>query len=303
MNVRTLLTQGYDTLFFAEIDTPLLDAVVLLAHALSTTKEKLLASMPEEADPDAAQLFRGFIDQRCRGIPVSYIRKIKEFYGLEFYVDERVLVPRPDTEVLVEKVLDVVRHDPRLQRVHDVGTGSGCVGIAIKRTVPHLTVSASDISASALEVAGRNAEQILGGALPSFRSDMLDAVPGTFDVIASNPPYLRDQEVSDMLRLGWPEPALALRGGEDGTDLAARLIRSAPARLASGGWLILEASAPQFTRLYALMDQAGFHSIDVEKDLAGRDRVIAGRLDRPADAVQVHPLLGESLKDGGALRG
>ena len=185
-------------------------------------------------------------------------------------MDERVLVPRPDTEVLVEKVLDVVRRDPRLQRVHDVGTGSGCIGIAIKRTLPRLAVSASDISEPALEVAGRNAQQLLGGALPSFRSDMLEAVPGTFDIIASNPPYVRDEEVFDMLKLGWPEPALALRGGEDGTDLAARLIRSAPTRLDPGGWLILEASPPQFTRLYALMDQAGFHSIDVEKDLAGQ---------------------------------
>jgi release factor glutamine methyltransferase len=303
MTVRPLLTQGYDTLFFAEIDTPLLDAVVLLAHALSTTKEKLLASMPDEVDPEAEQLFRGFIDQRCKGVPVSYIRKCKEFYGLEFYVDERVLVPRPDTEVLVEKVLDVVRRDPRLQRVHDVGTGSGCIGIAIKRTIPRLAVSASDISEPALEVAGRNAQQLLGSALPSFRSDMLEAVPGTFDVIASNPPYLRDQEVSDMLKLGWPEPALALRGGEDGTDLAARLIRSAPARLAPGGWLIMEASATQFSRLYALMDQAGFHSIDVEKDLAGRDRVIAGRLDRPAEADQTHPLLAQGLGGGETLHG
>jgi release factor glutamine methyltransferase len=292
MIVRTLLTQGYDTLFFAEIDTPLLDAVVLLAHALSMTKEKLLASMPDEVAPQAEEAFRGSIDQRCKGIPVSYILRRKEFYGLEFYVDERVLVPRPDTEILVEKVLDVVRHDPRLLRVHDVGTGSGCIGIALKRTLPRLAVSASDISDAALEVAGRNAEQLLGAALPSFRSDMLETVPGTFDIIASNPPYVPDGEVSDMLKLGWPEPALALRGGEDGTDIAARLIRSSPARLAPGGWLILEASPPQFTRLYALMDQAGFHSIDVEKDLAGRDRVIAGRLDRPADGG-AHPLLSE----------
>jgi release factor glutamine methyltransferase len=295
MIVRTLLTQGYDTLFFAEIDTPLLDAVVLLAHALSTTKEKLLASMPDEADPEAEQVFRRFIDQRCRGIPVSYILRRKEFYGLEFYVDERVLVPRPDTEVLVEKVLEVVRHDPRLERVHDVGTGSGCIGIALKRTLPRLAVSASDISDAALEVAERNAERLLGSAIPSFRSDMLEAVPGTFDIIASNPPYVPDGEVADMLKLGWPEPALALRGGEDGTDLAARLIRAAPARLAAGGWLIMEASPPQFTRLYALMDQAGFHSIDVEKDLGGRDRVIAGRLDRAA--APVHPLLAEPRED------
>ena len=281
MTARSLLAQGYDTLFFAEVDTPLLDAIVLLAHAVDMTKERLLASLPDTVSPEVEERYRTLLDRRCQGIPVSYLRRVKEFYGLEFYVDERVLVPRPDTEVLVEKVLGVVRGDPGLRRVHDACAGSGCVGIALKRTVPDLEVSASDISGTALEVASLNGRRLLGRGLPAFCSDMLDAVPGPFDVIAANPPYLRDDDVADMRKLGWPEPELALRGGTDGTALAKRLIRAAPAKLAAGGWLVLEAAPVQFNRLYALMDQAGFHSIDVEQDLAGRDRVIAGRLDRP----------------------
>ena len=131
MTVRSLLTQGYDTLFYAEVQTPFLDAVVLLAHAMETTKEKLLASLPDEVPPGVrGHASGGFVDLRCAGVPVSYIRQAKEFYGLDFYVDERVLVPRPDTEVLVEKVLQCVRADPRLRRVHDACTGSGCIGIA-----------------------------------------------------------------------------------------------------------------------------------------------------------------------------
>ena len=125
MTARSLLTQGYDTLFYAEVQTPFLDAVVLLAHAMGTTKEKLLASLPDEVPPEAESRFRGFLDLRCAGVPVSYIRRVKEFYGLDFYVDERVLVPRPDTEVLVEKVLQVIHADPRLQarprRLHRLG--------------------------------------------------------------------------------------------------------------------------------------------------------------------------------------
>jgi release factor glutamine methyltransferase len=284
MTVRSLLARGYDTLFFAEVDTPLLDALVLLAHALDTDKEHLLASLPDPVGEQEEERYRVLVDTRCAGTPISYIRKVKEFYGLEFYVDERVLVPRPDTEVLVEKVLQIVRGDPRLRRVHDACTGSGCIGIALQRTVPGLEVSASDISPLALEVAGVNAERLLGRPLPSFQSDMLEAVPGSFEVIASNPPYLRDNEVADMRKIGWPEPALALRGGVDGTALAQKLIRSAPRKLVAGGWLVLEAAPPQFNKLYALMDQAGFHSIDVEKDLAGSDRVIAGRLDLPTRA-------------------
>jgi len=286
MTVRSLLTQGYDTLFFAELDTPLLDALVLLAHALETDKEHLLASLPDSVSAEDEERYRALVDKRCAGTPVSYIRKVKEFYGLEFFVDERVLVPRPDTEVLVEKVLRLVRGDPRLRRVHDACTGSGCIGIALQKTVPALEVSASDISPLALEVAGVNAERLLGRGLPSFRSDLLEGVPGPFEVIASNPPYLRDDEVAEMRTLGWPEPELALRGGADGTVLAEKLIRSAPAKLVPGGWLVLEAAPPQFNKLYALMDQAGFHIIDVEKDLAGSDRVLAGRLDH---ATQDYP--------------
>jgi release factor glutamine methyltransferase len=284
MTLRSLLSQGYDTLFFAEVLTPFLDAAVLLAHAMEVTKEKLLASLPDEAPPEIEARFKGFLDLRCSGVPVSYLVKHKEFYGLDFFVDERVLVPRPDTEVLVEKVLQCVRADPRLRRVHDACTGSGCIGISVKRAVPGIEVSASDISAPALEVAAMNAERILGGSLPAFRSDLLDSVPGSFDLIASNPPYLRDDEVTDLRKLGWREPELALAGGGDGTSLAARLIRTAPSRLTTGGWLVLEAAPAQITKLFALMDQAGFHTIDVEKDLAGSNRVIAGRLDA---AVQV----------------
>jgi len=279
MTVRSLLAQGYDTLFYAEVQTPFLDAVVLLAHAMKTTKEKLLASLPDEVPPAIETRFCEPIDLRCTGVPVSYIIRRKEFYGLDFYVDERVLVPRPDTEVLVEKVLGIVRSDPRLRRVLDACTGSGCIGISVKHAAPGLEVSASDISAPALEVAALNADRILGGTLPAFRSDLLESVPGSFDLIASNPPYLRDDEVTDLRKLGWREPELALAGGRDGTALAERLIRTAPSRLHPGGWLVLEAAPLQITKLFALMDQAGFHTIDVEKDLAGSNRVIAGRLD------------------------
>ena len=134
---------------------------------------------PTRCRPDAETRFRGFLDLRCSGVPVSYIRRVKEFYGLDFYVDERVLVPRPDTEVLVEKVLQCVHADPRLRRVHDACTGSGCIGIAVKRTAPGLDVSASDISTGALEVAAVNAGRLLGAALPAFQSDLLESVPGS----------------------------------------------------------------------------------------------------------------------------
>ncbi|HTP59542.1 MAG TPA: peptide chain release factor N(5)-glutamine methyltransferase [Spirochaetia bacterium] len=278
MTVRTLLKQGYDRLFLAEVDTPLLDALLLLAFSLQTTKEKVLASLPEEVSAPVEAGYLDLVDRRSAGTPVSYIRRIKEFWGLEFYVDERVLVPRPDTEALVEKVLEVVRADPRLLRVHDACAGSGCIGISLQSAVPRLSVSASDLSAEAGEVLRLNAEKLLGREMEFFVSDLLEGVPGSYDVITANPPYLSDSEVDDMRKLRWPEPEMALRGGRDGTSVAERLIRAAPRKLAENGWLILEAAPPQFIKLFALMDQAGFQSIDVIQDMSGHNRVIAGRL-------------------------
>ncbi len=301
MTARSLLTQGYDRLFYAEVDTPLLDAVVLLAHASAQSKERLLASLPEAVSEEVAEAYQDLIARRCAGTPVSYLRRQKEFYGLEFYVDERVLVPRPDTEVLVEKALRLARGDPHVRRVHDSCAGSGCVGISLQSAMPELAVSASDVSPHALEVLELNARRLLPVPFPSYRSDLLEQVPGEFDLIVSNPPYLRDDEIADMRKLAWPEPELALRGGADGTAVAERLIRAAPARLAPGGWLALEASPLQITKLYAIMDQTGFHSIDVDKDLAGRDRVIAGRLDggEPPWADGAPPWAGGGPAGGG----
>jgi len=295
VTVRSLLRHGYDKLFYAEVETPLLDAAVLLAHASGQSKERVLASLPDPVTEEIAAAFHSLIDRRCAGTPVSYLLRQKEFYGLEFYVDERVLVPRPDTEVLVEKALRVARGDPGLRRVHDSCAGSGCVGISLQNAMPELVVSASDLSTPALEVLEMNARRLLSNPFPTYRSDLLEQVPGQFDLIVSNPPYLRDDEMEDMRKLSWPEPELALRGGTDGTLIAERLIRAAPQRLGPGGWLLLEAAPLQITKLYALMDQAGFHSIDVDQDLGGRDRVIAGRL----DGGRIPPMGGRSPRRGG----
>jgi release factor glutamine methyltransferase len=278
MTARELLGRGYQTLFLAEVDTPMLDAVILLAFAMNLSKEKLLSSLPEAVEGGSEERYRDFLEQRSAGKPVSYIRRVKEFFGLDFYVDERVLVPRPDTETLVEKVLDIRRSDPGIRDVHDACTGSGCIAISLKRMAPELRVSASDISAPASEVFRINAERILGEEIPFFLSDLLDGVPGSFDVISANPPYLQDGEMDNLNKIGWPEPDLSLRGGKDGTAIAARLIKNAARKLRPHGWLVLEAAPSQFLKLFALMDQAGFRAISVDSDLAGRDRVISGTL-------------------------
>ncbi len=282
MTFRSLLAQGTSAMTLAEVDTPVLDALVLLAYAAGITKETLLARLPDEAPDGTGERYAAALDQRAAGIPVSYIRGKKEFFGLEFLVDGRVLVPRPDTETLVEAVLGLVDADPSLARVHDACTGSGCVAIALQHERPALTVSASDISAAAGEVFAANARAVLGRDIPFQVSDLLATVTGTFDVLTANPPYIGDAEVDRMARAGWPEPGLALRGGPRGTELALRLVAQAPGRLAPGGWLVMEASPGQFGELAGAMVGAGFGDTRVREDLAGRERVILGRLGTPS---------------------
>lgn len=277
MTLRSLLAQGTSAMALAEVDSPALDALVLLAFAAGTSKEKLLASLPEEAAPGIEQRYHALLGRRAAGTPVSYLRGVKEFYGLEFLVDERVLVPRPDTETLVECARELAAADPGLRTLHDACTGSGCVAISLAHGEPGLGVSASDISVRAAEVFALNSQKILGRQLPFAVSDLLEAVSGSFHLITANPPYLGEAEVEAMCAAGWPEPSLALRGGREGTEVAARLISQAPGRLAEGGWLALEAGPTQSARLAEAMAEAGFVDITVRQDLAGRDRVIAGR--------------------------
>ena len=278
MTVGGALNQGKERLFYAEVDTPMLDATLLLSEALEVSKERLLASLPDPLDPDRWRQYSELLDLRCAGQPVSYIRRKKEFFSLEYYVDPRVLVPRPDTEVLVEEALRLLESDPLIQRVHDACTGSGCVAISLKHSFPTVRVSGSDISREALQVAAMNARRLLPAeGFRLRRSDLLARVPGRYDLITANPPYLTDGEVENMRKIGWPEPALALRGGIDGMDLLRRLTRQALGKLRPRGYLLLEASPAQMKLLERELAGLGYGQIEVIPDLAGRARVIRAR--------------------------
>ena len=277
MTIQNALREGHNLLFYAEVDTPVLDATVLLGEALDISKERIFASLPEVMDGESYQRYRDMLERRCSGIPVSYIRNKKEFFGLEFYVDERVLVPRPDTETLVEALLGFIDRNPGPLKIHDTCTGSGCVAISVKLKNPDLDISASDISPEAGEVFAINSYVLLGYQLPCYRSDLLQQVPGSFDLISANPPYLLEGEVDNLSKIGWPEPELALRGGIEGTALAERLITDSAFRLKTGGAIFLEGAPAQIERLKAYLLASGYSEIEVFKDLGGRERVISAR--------------------------
>ncbi len=226
----------------------------------------------------AAELgdIRALIKRRQAGESVAYLVGKKEFWGLELAVDARVLVPRPDTETLIEEArarLDEVE----APRIADVGTGSGALAVTLAKLRPDAVVFASDVSAGALEVARGNAER-LGVAVTFLEGDL--AAPllphAPFRLIVANLPYIPSAELAALPPEVRAEPALALDGGADGLDLVRRLIIAAPALLAPGGALALEIGAGQAAATSALLAAAGFGEISVRPDLAGVERVVAG---------------------------
>lgn len=264
-------------------DTPFLDALLLLCETTGLSKERLLASYSDEVDGARLETFLAAVDRRCAGEPVSYILGRKEFYGREFTVGPGVLVPRPDTEILVECALTVIDQTPKHAResplqIHDCCTGSGCIAVTIacERDV---VVSASDISADALSYARKNAVHH-GVEIDFFRSDLLNAreIGGReLQIITANPPYVADNEVDDLQNAGWPEPRLSLAGGADGLDHVRKLVVQAAGCLATGGWLMVEIGSDQGPAAEAVFESAGFADTELVHDLAGRHRVCRGR--------------------------
>jgi len=253
-----------------------IDGQLLLLHALgrSPGERAWLLAHDTEALADAARRdFMRFCERRAAGEPLAYITGRKEFFGLDLRVDPRVLVPRPDTETLVEWALEVVRDRPA-PRIIDLGTGSGAIALAIKRQRPDAQITATDSSASALEVAAANARD-LDVDTAFRRASWLAGIDQRFDLIVSNPPYIatRDEHLAALAH----EPRGALVAGPDGLDDLRAIIGQAPARLVAGGWLLLEHGYDQADAVRALLAGAGFQDIGSRPDLAGIPRCSGGQ--------------------------
>ena len=266
-------------------ETPYLDALLLLGHAASMTTEQLFAAFEDRISESILATYQHLVADRCKGIPVSYLRGVKEFFGREFRVGRGVLVPRPDTEILVETALEEIdRCGTAALHVHDCCTGSGCVAItlACERAC---TCTASDISGEALSYAHLNAIALDRPEIAFWRGDLLaplrDRIAGGETtrpvIITANPPYVADNEVEDLTSRGWPEPALALDGGSDGLVIVRRLAEDAEACLSDGGCLMVEIGAGQGAASTEILEAAGFGEVSLIRDLGDRDRVCRGR--------------------------
>lgn len=277
MTVRDVLKEGSDYLKECRIETAYLDSSLLLSRCMGISKEKLYASFPDIVEDREYSSFREMLLKRAEGHPIAYILGEKEFFGLNFHIEEGVLCPRPDTELLVEKVLTLTENDSTLKDVLDLCTGTGCIAISLKVNNKGLNVSASDISPDAERIFSINNCSLADESITFKKSSLFDRIEGTFDIIVSNPPYLTTAETDQRMDEGWKEPGLALDGGEDGLDLIRIIIGEAPSFLNERGYLLIEAHPDQMESMRACMKEKGFENIIILKDLPGLDRVICGR--------------------------
>ena len=269
--IREALDSAVIALAAAGVDTPRLDAEVLLAHVLGVDRAQLVAHPDRALDPAQARRFMDAARRRREREPVAYITGSRGFRALELAVDARVLIPRPETEHLVEAALGL----PRGARVVDVGTGSGAVALALKAERPDLEVLATDTSAGSLAVARENARR-LGLDVAVLEGDLLEPVAGRVDAIVSNPPYVAEGDRAALMpEVARWEPAEALFAGPDGLAVIRRLLPAAAA--AGAGLVALEVGAGQAPAVRELARGAGFLATEAVRDLAGHERVVVAR--------------------------
>jgi len=308
MLIREAAAQGNAILRNAGIDNPGLDSSLILSFVLKTSRTSLMAAGSESISEKDFEAFLALIEKRRSGFCAAYITGKKEFRGLEFAVNSSVLVPRPDTETLVEAALKTLNIDLRglnglaqnkKINVLDLCTGSGAVAIALKHEMPELEVHASDICAQALDVAQKNSECLLGiDQINFFISDLFDVIKSKhstfliphspashsslvpYSLITANPPYVRTDEIKTLSAEVQNEPRIALDGGESGLFIIECIINEAPQFLINGGSLLLEADPRQMEAITILLKTRRFINIKIYNDLGGSQRVIGGKFEK-----------------------
>jgi release factor glutamine methyltransferase len=279
-NLRTILQRTTRDLTAGGSLSPRLDAEVLLMRFLGIDRLQLCMQPERELSQEEVAGFARWVERRSLGEPVAYILGEKEFWSLRFEVGREVLIPRPETECLVEELLRFYPPPGRSLRILDIGTGSGAIAVTLARELSAARVVASDISAESLAVARRNAQiHSVDDRMGFFQGDLLEAVSGVFDIICSNPPYIPEDEYA-VLPAGIRdfEPCGALIAGSDGLDFHRKIIREGVHRLKTGGRIFLEIGEGQRDRVEALFrEEGGYRNIDCRKDYGGIDRVVSAQ--------------------------
>lgn len=279
--IESVLRWAADDFRQRGLESPRLDAELLLGNALGLSRVQLIVDAKRPLSPSELARFRDHVKRRRKREPVAYLLRRREFFGRSFEVDAHVLIPRPETELLVEVMLDRTRHSSLSARVLDLCTGSGCVAITAAKERPTTFVVATDLSADALAVARRNRERLSAYNVALYTGDLFAPLKGCsirFDAIVSNPPYIPNDEIAELQAdVRDFEPHLALAGGADGLDIVRRIISEAPEHLCRGGTLALEVGAGEADATVALMRSTGFVDVTATRDLAKIERVVDGR--------------------------
>lgn len=274
MKWREAKAVGEQLLAKAGIPDPETDAWLLLSFFGEISRSLYLMDQNEEIPEDREARYMEKIHERCKRIPLQHLTGEQEFMGYRFEVTKDVLIPRQDTEVLVEEAL---LRAPKGADVLDLCTGSGCIAISLKKERQDLCVCASDLSGKALTVAKRNAK-LQKAEVTFFEGDLFEPVEGWFDLIVSNPPYIPTADIFDLQEeVRDHDPFLALDGKEDGLFFYRKIISESGNYLKTGGWLMFEIGSDQGADVSEGMKRAGFEEVQVIKDLAGLDRVVLGR--------------------------
>jgi len=281
MNIREILNRATAQLNKAGSTSPRLDAEILLAASLNADRLELYKNPEKCPAEEESGRFARWLARREQGEPVAYIVGVKEFWSLSFEVNREVLIPRPETEILVEEALQAVKElGLSAPAILEIGTGSGAIIVALARELPGAHLTATDISAAALDLARRNAcRHGLEGRIEFLCGSFFEPVSGIFDIVVANPPYIPVTEFAGLPRgVKEYEPSLALLAGEEGTACHREIIAGSSGYLRKGGWLVMEMGAGQGERIARILREAAvFGEIAVRCDYGGAERVIKAR--------------------------
>jgi release factor glutamine methyltransferase len=279
MKIKEILKRGEDTLLKAGIVDAKLDAFYLLEYCFFMSRMDYLLSQEKEGEPEKTKEYFALIEKRSRHIPLQHLTGEQVFMGHSFFVNEDVLIPRQDTESLVEVLLSLAKE----KRVLDLCTGSGCILLSLTLGCKLKKAVGADISPKALSVAKTNEKRLMEEALyPKeglfwIESDIFEKIEGEFDLIVSNPPYIETKEIDTLMpEVRLYEPYLALDGKEDGLFFYRKIIEKAADYLSSDGILAFEIGYQQGEAVKSLMEAAGYQNVEVKQDLAGLDRIVIG---------------------------
>jgi release factor glutamine methyltransferase len=275
VNHRQALTYARGVLADNNIDDAPLEGEILLRHVLGINRVQLYSDPDDDVTPAQDTALNTLLERRIRGEPSAYITGHREFYGLDFKVDRNVLIPRPETELLVEKAIRLAESHT-VTSIADIGTGCGAIAVSLAVNLPGVTVYASDVSKPALDIARSNGEKHgVTDRIVLLEGDMLEPLPGPVDLIIANLPYVREAELIDNVSLSY-EPSLALNGGEDGLDRIRVLCRQAGNKLNDDGFILMEIGWGQAEAVTALLQEIYPSSrIEVDCDLAGIQRTVS----------------------------